>query len=107
MSDYEKFTNPALGVPFTVPHVADWSGHPAPSILADLRSLAESVRNPPPQPRKRMVYTSKGWFQVIPAGDGVYAIQHGFWLGRFHFTEWSRQRHSRVLRHWFDERCKR
>jgi hypothetical protein len=107
MSNYEKFANPVLGVPFTVPQAVNWSGHSAPSILADLRALCESIRNPTPRPRRIMVRTARGFLQVIPAGDGVHTIQYGLWIGKFRFYEWSRQPHSRVLRHWYDERCER
>jgi hypothetical protein len=106
MSDYEKFANPALGVPFTVPHVADWSGRSAGEVIAGMSALADRIRREmnQPYPRKRRVRLTTGPCEIVPTSDAIYAVR-GMLSGLFRFTESRRRQHSRVLRHWHEERC--
>lgn len=93
-----------------VPKVVEWTSPSAGQVIAGMRETIERMRHMSwieVSKRKRMVYTSKGWWEFAPSSEGVLAIHYGtgYFVGVFRFTESRRRRHSRVLKHWFDGRC--
>jgi hypothetical protein len=88
------------------PQVSDWSGRSAGEVIAMMSALADRIRRETsqPYPRKRMVRLSTGLCEVIPTNEAVYAVR-GVLTGPLRFTESRRRQHSRVLKHWHEERC--